>query len=387
MADKFVTSLYDENRRVNLTSWKWLILEAALRNESFVDDIYEAGVMPEKWKGILDRLAEMCNAEGTVLFVAGPGVPRWLASEAIHDKILAWTQSRWFIDNPRGKRLVPINEPRFLTELDVLSREEIDASDFYTDLLRPSGLGWCVGTTIRAPTGDMLVFSIEKAHEKGPVPRHVAENLDSLRPHLARAALLSARLGLERARATVATLEMIGLPAVALTGTGRVVSANAGFLTSSPSLRIGANDQVQFANPRANMLLMQALASTVNSTPGMGRSIPVASTLTEPPFVAHILPLRGGGLDVFAGAISVLYITRYEIATSPTPELLQALFDLTPAEARVARLIVEGQTVNAIAFTTHTSVNTIRTQLKAVFLKAGVQRQTELVSMLGVMMR
>ena len=114
-----------------------------------------------------------------------------------------WIGSKWYLDNPRGQRLVPLEEPRFLTDLDAMTAEEINASDFYTELLRPRGLGWCVGTSIRSPAGDTLVFSIEKAHAKGPVPRTVAEQLDSLRPHLARASLLSGRLGLDRAKSTV----------------------------------------------------------------------------------------------------------------------------------------------------------------------------------------
>ena len=114
--------------------------------DPFIDDIYEAAVVPEKWRSILDRLAEMADAEGTLLFAAGPGAPRWLSSQSIEEMIEVWIGSKWYLDNPRGQRLVPIDEPRFLTDLDALTMEEMDASDFYTELLRPRGLGWCVGT-------------------------------------------------------------------------------------------------------------------------------------------------------------------------------------------------------------------------------------------------
>lgn len=355
-----------------------------MHSESFVDDIYEAGVMPEKWLGILDRLAAMADGEGTVLFAASPGEPRWLASESIHNVILDWTRSRWFEDNPRGKRLVPLTEPRFLTELDVMAPEEIEASDYYTDMLRPVGLGWCVGTTIRAPSGDTLVFSVEKAHHKGPVPRAVASSLDVLRPHLARAAILSARFGLERAKATVTTLDMIGLPAAALTRTGQVITANGHLLEKAPNVRIGANDKLQFSDARALKLLMEAIAGNAGFEAGFGRSIPVAGTLTQRPFIAHLVPLRGGSLDVFTGAISILYITEVAPNAGLAPELMQALFDLTPAEASVANLIVGNKTIEQIATLTQSSQNTIRSHLKSIFLKTGVHRQTELVNLLGL---
>src|SRR5262245_31942592 len=148
-------------------------LRKTVQTDPFIDDIYEAAIIPEKWQAVLDRLAEIADAEGTLLFAAGPGVPRWLSSEAIQPIMEEWIASKWYLDNPRGQRLVPIEEPRFLTDLDAFTAEEIDASDFYTELLRPRGLGWCVGTSIRSPAGDTLVFSIEKAHSKGPVPRTI----------------------------------------------------------------------------------------------------------------------------------------------------------------------------------------------------------------------
>jgi hypothetical protein len=121
--------------------------------DPLVSDIYEAAILPEKWQVVLDGLAQIADAVGTLLFAASPGVPRWVASKAIQDAMAAWVQSKWYLDNPRGRRLVPLNEPRFLTDFHALTIEEMDASDFYTELLRPRGLGWCVGTSIRSPSG------------------------------------------------------------------------------------------------------------------------------------------------------------------------------------------------------------------------------------------
>ena len=355
-----------------------------MQADPFVDDIYEAAIVPERWQAVLDHLAEIADAEGTLLFAAGPGVPRWLSSDAIHGAMEEWIASKWYLDNPRGQRLVPIEEPRFLTDLDAFTAEEIDASDFYTDLLRPLGLGWCVGTSIRSPAGDTLVFSIEKAHRKGPVPRTTAEQLDGLRPHLARASLLSGRLGLDRAKSTVATLEAISLPAAALTPNGRVVSANAGFLASEPRIGIGAGNVIQLACAPAQALLMEAIANAGSPSGRIGKSIPVRATGCDPAFVAHVVPLRGGGLDVFTGALSIVFITSMVPSASPAPSLLQALFDLTPAEARAASQITEGKSIEQISSAAGLSQNTIRTHLKSVFQKTGVERQAELVSLLSV---
>ncbi len=350
--------------------------------ELLIDQIYEAGVAPGKWLSVLEALAKIADAEGAMLFAASPGTPRIIASPAIESLIQAWTASHWFLENPRGQRLVPMSQPRFLTDHDALTDKEMNSSGYYTEFLRPRGYGWCVGTSIRSPAGDTLIFSLERAYRKGPVPKKLTTKLDAIRPHLGRAALLSGRIGLERVRASIAMLDLIGLPAAALGQNGKVIATNDRLLGLQPSVMVSAYDQILFSNRRAQALLIEAVGAQGSSV--RGRSIPVAGTPHAPPFVAHVLPLRGDGLDIFSGAQAVLYITSVVPKSSPESEVLQALFDLTPSEARVANLIVSGLTVAEIALTTENSQNTIRQHLKSIFSKTGAQRQAELVSMLGM---
>lgn len=344
--------------------------------DRLVDEIYEAAIVPERWKDVLDRLARLANAEGALLFAAAPGNPRWLSSDNIRSRIEAWVNSPFYQNNPRGQRLVPIREPRFLTDLDAFTPEELEREPYYTNFLRPHGLGWCVGTSVHSPAGDTLVLSVEKAYDKGPVPRQVAEQLDPLRPHLARAALLSARFGLERARATVESLNMIGLPAAVLGHGGKVLAVNDALLGYAPDIRVGAGSQLEFAN-QATQDFFAAVREGRS-----GRSIPVPRTRTSAAFVAHLLPMRGLGRDVFTGAELLLYVTPVIQQPGPPPEILQALFDLSPAEARVAAMIAEGSSVAATAEALSVKPNTVRMQLKAVFSKTGTSRQAELVSLL-----
>jgi DNA-binding CsgD family transcriptional regulator len=145
---------------------------------------------------------------------------------------------------------------------------------------------------------------------------------------------------------------------------------------------VGAQDQVQFSSPTANTLFLEALAKPV-SLAKTGRSIPIAGTHESPPLIAHVLPLRLAGLDVFAGAVSILFLTPITQQRSPGPELLQALFDLTPAEARITSLLIDGNSVDSISKMQSVSLNTVRTQLKSVFMKTGVDRQIDLVRLLG----
>jgi pimeloyl-ACP methyl ester carboxylesterase/DNA-binding CsgD family transcriptional regulator len=57
---------------------------------------------------------------------------------------------------------------------------------------------------------------------------------------------------------------------------------------------------------------------------------------------------------------------------------IQATFSLTPAEARLAQHMEEGGTLNEAAAAFGLSVFTVRAQLRAIFAKVGVRRQSEL---------
>jgi len=68
---------------------------------------------------------------------------------------------------------------------------------------------------------------------------------------------------------------------------------------------------------------------------------------------------------------------------APAIELVQSLYDLTPAEARVARGLAGGKTLEEIATEQSVSRNTVRTHLRGVMEKTGCNRQAEVVALLG----
>lgn len=61
---------------------------------------------------------------------------------------------------------------------------------------------------------------------------------------------------------------------------------------------------------------------------------------------------------------------------------LQALFDLTPAEARLTALLASGVSLNQAAEQSYISKNTAKVQLKSIFFKTGVSRQAELIKLI-----
>lgn len=72
-----------------------------------------------------------------------------------------------------------------------------------------------------------------------------------------------------------------------------------------------------------------------------------------------------------------------ERALEPARDVLMQVFGFTSAEARVARELACGLSLDDIAQQHGVAVGTIRSQVKAIFAKAGTRRQVELVALLG----
>jgi DNA-binding CsgD family transcriptional regulator len=58
------------------------------------------------------------------------------------------------------------------------------------------------------------------------------------------------------------------------------------------------------------------------------------------------------------------------------------MFGLTPAESRLAEMLVSGLTVQEAALQLFISAHTAKTHLKRILSKTGTRRQSELVSLL-----
>lgn len=63
--------------------------------------------------------------------------------------------------------------------------------------------------------------------------------------------------------------------------------------------------------------------------------------------------------------------------------VLRDLYDLTPAQARVARSLYAGRSVEETAAALDLSLNTVRTHLKQIFTRCEVQSQAELLHLLA----
>jgi len=351
---------------------------------ALLDLIYEAAAVPETWPRVLERLGAMVETEHMALLALD--VDRrvhFMATERYLPHVAAWAAKAQHYDNPRPRRALSSGHAGFVHDLEMFSRAELDRDGIYQDFLYPNGLRYTAGAVIPVPTSDLLVFDLSRTEGAGAFSREDMAVLDVYRPHLARAALLAHRLGMRSVKGATEALQLVGLPAAALSGTGRVVITNPMFERLAPRVAAGAFDHVQLLSKPANEALRQAIAAA-SADPAFGsRSIPIPAGRGEPALIAHLLPIRRAAHDIFVSAELLLVLTAVVAPGAPLTEMLHGLFDLTPAEARVARSLAAGLSIEEISTQSATSRETVRTQLKGVMAKTATSRQAELVRLLA----
>ena len=76
----------------------------------------------------------------------------------------------------------------------------------------------------------------------------------------------------------------------------------------------------------------------------------------------------------------MLQIVDPEQQRLPSAERIRHLFGLSPAEATLCEYLLNGYTLKEVAIERNVSVNTVREQMRNVFIKTGYKRQAELIA-------
>jgi DNA-binding CsgD family transcriptional regulator len=276
----------------------------------------------------------------------------------------------------------------FFTDADLLRKEGLKTDPPYK-FMREQGFEHCTELIIQASTGDIMIFDIARRCQDGPIRHESMAQLNLLTPHLSRSALLASRIGLNEMRSAANTLSDLGLAAAVLSANRHLIAANQLMQQLLPStVEERAMGRIHFTDKKADLLFTSALTNALAAQTNVRRdkavfSIPIPSKADQPAMVAHVLPIRRAAHDIFHAAASIVIITPVCSAQVVSESVVQGLFDLTAAEARIASRIAGGETISEIAFGTNTSEGTIRSQLKSVFGKIGVSRQADLVGLLG----
>lgn len=346
---------------------------------NLVDQIYEAAVLPERWPQILDVVAQSVGAVGGLFMSASPDGAQAIVSPALEHHLADYIAEGWAADLARTAPLTAEQFPGFRAETDYRTIEEIEALPAHSEFLDPRGLIAGTATAIQG-TSDRSLFLAFEGFSSHTHASAAVDFLDTLRPHFARAMSLTA-LCSDRSRVIVDSLALTGAAAAVVGREGRLRAANDGFNQRMGDHMLDGPLGLRFTDPFLQSQFTCALALH-RSDRSTVQSIAVRGDAERAPFAIHFVPIRGAAREFCDSDGALLLIADGTNACVPDADLLRVLFDLTPSEARLSRLLAEGSSLSEASRRLHITEQTARVHLKGIFLKTGVSRQVELVRLL-----
>jgi DNA-binding CsgD family transcriptional regulator/PAS domain-containing protein len=266
---------------------------------------------------------------------------------------------------------------------------------FYNDYLRHQEVGRVLANLFErngAIYGHLSAFRAAWDEEFAELD---CELMRTLTPHLATAMAVHVRLsGLEdRIRATEAALDRVPVGVCLIDQTGRIVHRNASaeaILAADDGLAERSGSLFAAAASESRELaagIAEAVATDQHRAGGLGAMLSITRPSMRRPYSVLVAPLspardQTDGLIGESRPCAIVLLTDLERKPCYPAEVLAQRHRLTAAEARLACEMLTGSSLQDAADKFGVAIGTARNQLKQVFLKTDVTRQSELVRLL-----
>ncbi len=368
--------------------------------DHLLDAIYGVVAEPARWPQVLTQVSDHLGAIGGMLaYNALRGDARSLIVVGRLDDDLASLYCERYINIPWNIAMtrVPFDEAHVMNSL--VDPAVVRRTEHYAVILEPQQITDMVGSKHRALTdhGGAGGFGFALSARGADDSDHVREKFQNIVPHLNRALDASLMIGrlADTSKHLAQIMQLMPNPALLLDGKGRVKLTNAAgdaLLSRGDGLvcDMAEGGTLTAAHPAERRALAAALTSALDVTrrAGVGPGEPVKlSRLSDGlPFVVLPVPLAPPAFEIWElldpPRVLVLIIDPMAHPGSVS-SLLQSSFKLTIAEARVVELISSGLTVPQAAGKLAVSPTTVKTHLKHVFDKIGVNSQVALARLIG----
>lgn len=267
---------------------------------------------------------------------------------------------------------------------DVMPVEEFRASRIYRELLHPNGIEYSLMVHYSDTSEDFTGLAFFRGAEAGPYSEEDSRGLSELIPHLRRTLAIQRRLFQldHRLDASYQILESLPSGLVIVDEQGRSEFANAAarrIFAGKDGLDICAG-KLQ-ARPQQQGELLAIIRQTIDQ--GRHGAIALVRPSGKPAIqcvVTRLAMNRGEApANLIARPRAAVYLADPTQPLETPEQLLQRIFGLTHAEARILERLVYGRTPEQAASDSGVELSTVRTQLKSIFAKTNTTRQPELV--------
>ena len=367
------------------------------RSSHIVPEIYEATIDPNHWDYVVSMIAKLTKSNSACLYYKNK------------DMEIASTIAQYGL--PDSERLnfrdqCDSLDDMFATKASNTS-EELNCiqfypgsngvmpndSDLYHQWMKPNGIYHVGGAQFVDTDTHRAGIAILRDEAAGEWSKGELRVVDEVLPHLKRALNIYSEFTHLRLKqdALLKGLDRLVIGLILYDHNAHPVYINPtakAIIEQHPALQLQDGDLL-LTNPEDEKALRKTIVDTAHIDPDDSWKQSVAIGITHPdvesplpilvtPMHAHLIT---SDLD-YEGAKVAVFLSDPNLQQPISVDSLVSVYNLTPSEAQVSIGLANGHSIDEIANQSHHSAHTIRSQLKSVFRKTGVSRQSELIKLL-----
>lgn len=368
--------------------------DVAVRTLETLGMLYSTAFGVEQWPRALDAISELLGGNGALLFVHD-AEPAELQIAASSTRYLAADVKQYL------RSLAKDEELRWVRVLEELPPRTIQSdADIWPDrrvydampsvrFLKELHLYHRVAVRPCAHGGWKDALTVLFDDRRDGIQPEESQRLMLLVPHVARAIEVQRpfQMLLRRFGGVLRALDRLGIGVLVLRGRGeivisnneaeRILEANDGVSRSAQS-RIAAADPEADARLRAGIDRASRAAHLEESASAAIVELPRRSG--REPYLVDVAPLRDDGAEMgaaFSGVLLTLIDPEHREMVSVRG--LARSYSLSPVETLVCRMIAQGLTLREIAESRGVSLDTVKSQSRAIYAKTNTRNRRELV--------
>lgn len=234
----------------------------------------------------------------------------------------------------------------YASNLHVPNADRFSETRFYNEWGVPQGVAYAAGAIVLQEGPWQTELYVQRSPAQPPFTGEEMEQLSSLVPHLRRAIQMRQRF---------------------------------------TEMQLGQNFLIA-RDSATNRQLSWEIAQAIRSSRGDGSELNGIVLLPRTDRLPLMLMLMIAPMQLArsraAQGAALMFAFDPEATPSVTMDLVRRLFALSQVEAELSVALCAGKTPDDVAEKRGTSINTVKSQLKSIFIKTGTKRQSELVSLL-----
>ena len=357
-----------------------------LQLAALVTELYASVLDEGRWTRMAARIAEAFGAPSAVIKVQQADQAADILQVTDNFGIAAadpewaehWHRNDLWVEEAAKRQWVGA-----ATSQSLMPDAQLERTAYYNEWLKPLDIHTMVGALQPLEGGGTAVVGIHRPHGAAHFDESDGVRLNALLPHLRQALNLRQhfREHLLAAQTMQQALEGTKVAVLAVGADAQLLFANRVaelVLRSQTVLRV-VGGRIRAIQPGDDARLQQALrdGQTEGAVPR-----PLRLAVDGPsPMAVTLLPLLDQAHELGAVGPVMLLVMRGEAAPADAAaQLLRPLFDLTPAEARVAVALAQGRSLNDMARLLGVGLTTVRTHVRGAMAKTGTHQQSQLVA-------